>query len=83
MKKPDSPSWQPFNPTLSSLIIRRLMPSLRRMESFHKNIGLYREYRLRMAIIIQEMSQLYDIYGRDGEKVFLNAKVRIIMDPKI
>ncbi|TAK79353.1 MAG: type IV secretory system conjugative DNA transfer family protein, partial [Gammaproteobacteria bacterium] len=51
--------------------------ALRRMESFHKNIGLYREYRLRMMIIIQELSQLYDIYGRDGAKVFINAKVRI------
>lgn len=51
--------------------------ALRRMESFHKNIGLYREYKLRMVIIIQELSQLYDIYGRDGAKVFINAKVRI------
>lgn len=51
--------------------------ALRRMESFHKNIGLYREYMLRMVIIIQELSQLYDIYGRDGAKVFINAKVRI------
>lgn len=51
--------------------------SLRRMESFHKNIGLFREYRLRIAIIIQELSQLYDTYGRDGAKVFLNAKARI------
>lgn len=51
--------------------------ALRRMESFHKNIGLYREYLLRMIIIIQELSQLYEIYGRDGAKVFVNAKVRI------
>lgn len=51
--------------------------SLKRMESFHKNIGLYREYKLRMVLIIQELSQLYDIYGRDGAKVFINAKVRI------
>ena len=51
--------------------------ALRRMESFHKNIGLYREYKLRMVIIIQELSQLYDTYGRDGAKVFINAKVRI------
>ena len=51
--------------------------SLRRMESFHKNIGLFREYHLRISIIIQELSQLYDTYGRDGAKVFLNAKARI------
>ena len=51
--------------------------ALRRMESFQKNIGLYREYRLRIIIIIQEVSQLYDIYGRDGSKVFINSKVRI------
>lgn len=51
--------------------------ALRRMESFHKNIGLYREYRLRMAIIVQEISQLYDLYGRDGAKVFINSKVRV------
>jgi type IV secretion system protein VirD4 len=51
--------------------------ALRRMESFHKNIGLYREYKMRMVIIIQELSQLYDTYGRDGAKVFINAKVRI------
>lgn len=51
--------------------------ALRRMDSFHKNIGLYREYKLRMVLIIQELSQLYDLYGRDGAKVFVNAKVRI------
>lgn len=31
--------------------------ALRRMESFHKNIGLYREYKMRMVLIIQELSQ--------------------------
>jgi type IV secretion system protein VirD4 len=51
--------------------------ALRRMESFHKNIGLYREYKVRVVIIIQELSQLYDTYGRDGAKVFINAKVRV------
>lgn len=51
--------------------------ALRRMESFHKNIGLYREYRLKMILIIQELAQLYDTYSRDGAKVFINSKVRI------
>lgn len=51
--------------------------TLRKMESFHKNIGLYREYHLRIVIIIQELSQLYEIYGRDGAKVFINSKVRV------
>jgi type IV secretion system protein VirD4 len=51
--------------------------SLRRMESFHKNIGLYRDYRLRIVIIIQELSQLYDNYGRDGARVFINSRIRV------
>ena len=51
--------------------------SLRRMQSFQSNIGLYREYKMRMVLIIQELSQLYDIYGRDGAKVFINAKIRM------
>jgi type IV secretion system protein VirD4 len=51
--------------------------TLRRMETFSKNIGLFREYRVRVIIIIQELSQLYEIYGRDGARVFINAKVRI------
>ncbi len=59
------------------LLLMDEFSALRRMESFHKNIGLYREYHLRIAILIQELSQLYDIYGRDGAKVFINAKVRI------
>ncbi len=59
------------------LLLMDEFSALRRMESFHKNIGLYREYHLRIAILIQELSQLYDIYGRDGAKVFINAKVRV------
>ena len=51
--------------------------ALRRMEVLQKNIGLMREYRLRMMIIIQDLPQLYSIYGHDGGKAFINNKIRI------
>lgn len=59
------------------LLLMDEFSALRRMDSFQKNIGLYREYRLRIVLIIQELSQLYEIYGRDGAKVFINSKIRI------
>lgn len=50
--------------------------ALRRMESFTK-IGIFREYRMRALLYIQDISQLYSKYGRDDAKIFLNAKARI------
>lgn len=50
--------------------------ALRRMESFAK-IGIFREYRMRALLYIQDISQLYSKYGRDDAKIFLNAKARI------
>jgi type IV secretion system protein VirD4 len=50
--------------------------SLRRMESYLK-IGIFREYRIRALLYIQDLSQLYSKYGRDDAKIFLNAKARI------
>ncbi len=50
--------------------------SLRRMESFLK-IGIFREYRIRALLYIQDLSQIYSKYGRDDAKIFLNAKARI------
>ncbi len=50
--------------------------SLRRMESYLK-IGIFREYRIRALLYIQDLSQLYSKYGREDAKIFLNAKARI------
>ncbi|CAM4399732.1 MAG: hypothetical protein LEGION0398_MBIBDBAK_00223 [Legionellaceae bacterium] len=51
--------------------------SLRRMDSLQSVISRLREYRIRMAIIVQELSQLVHKYGREGAKMFINSKVRI------
>ncbi len=51
--------------------------ALRKMEVLQKSIGLMREYRVRMMILIQDIPQLYDVYGMEGSKSFINNKVRI------
>jgi len=53
--------------------------ALRRMELFKLNIGLLRSYRVRLLIIIQDITQLYDTYGHNGGKAFLNLKVRVAL----
>tara|TARA_R110002110_G_scaffold390102_1_gene602945 strand:- start:14804 stop:16480 length:1677 start_codon:yes stop_codon:yes gene_type:complete len=53
--------------------------ALRRMELFKLNIGLLRSYRIRLLIIIQDITQLYDTYGHNGGKAFLNLKVRVAL----
>ena len=51
--------------------------ALKKMEVLQKSIGLLREYRVRMMILIQDIHQLYDIYGMEGSKNFINNKIRI------
>ena len=51
--------------------------ALRRMDSLQSVISRLRDYRIRVAIIVQELSQLIDKYGRDGAKIFINSKIRI------
>jgi|TARA_R110002110_G_C13470277_1_gene720487 type IV secretion system protein VirD4 len=53
--------------------------ALRRMDLFKSNIGLLRSYRVRLLIIIQDLTQLYDTYGHHGGKAFLNVKVRVAL----
>lgn len=60
-----------------ALLLMDEFSALRKMESFQKNIGVYREYRLKLLLAIQDLSQLYDTYGREGAKVFINSKIRI------
>lgn len=51
--------------------------ALRKMLTLQKSIGLLREYRVRMMLIIQEISQLNVTYGIEGAKAFINTKIRI------
>jgi type IV secretion system protein VirD4 len=51
--------------------------ALKRMESFQKNIGLMREYRVRVMAIIQNLPQLYVTYGHDGAAIFIDNKYRV------
>src|SRR5262249_40204913 len=51
--------------------------ALGKMEILQKNIGLMREYKIRLMAIIQDLAQLYTIYGHDGAKAFINTKIRI------
>ncbi len=47
------------------------------MEILQKNIGLMREYRIRLMAVIQDLAQLYTTYGHDGAKAFINTKIRV------
>lgn len=60
----------------SVLLLMDEFSALKRMDSF-LSINVFREYRLRVFIIVQELSQLYAHYGKYGAKCFINAKVRI------
>lgn len=51
--------------------------SLGQMPLFKSTIGLLRSYRIRLLMIIQDISQLNDLYGQEGAKIFLNVKVRL------
>ena len=53
--------------------------ALRRMEILKLNIGLLRSYRVRLLMIIQDLAQLYDTYGANGAKLFLNVKAKVIL----
>ena len=55
--------------------------ALRRMEVLQKGIGLMREYRVRVMAIIQDLPQLYETYGHDGAKAFINNKYRVAFAP--
>lgn len=60
------------------LLLMDEFSALKRMEIFQKNIGLYREYKVRVLLMVQEISQLYELYGREGAKIFINSKLRVV-----
>lgn len=61
----------------SLLLLMDEFSALRRMEILRANIGLMREYRVRLMVIIQDLPQLYDTYGVYGAKAFINNKIRL------
>jgi type IV secretion system protein VirD4 len=60
----------------SVLLLMDEFGALRRMESF-LSISVFREYRLRVLILVQELAQLYAQYGQFDAKRFINTKTRI------
>jgi type IV secretion system protein VirD4 len=54
---------------------------LKRLPLFEKNIGLLRSYRVRMMLIVQELAQMYALYGEKVAKLFINSKIRVIYTP--
>lgn len=51
--------------------------ALRKMPVLQKSIGQIREYRLRIMAIIQDLPQVYETYGVNGAKAFINNKYRV------
>ncbi len=50
---------------------------LRRMPVIQKGLGFSREYHVRMMAFIQDIPQLYETYGVNGAKAFINSKYRV------
>lgn len=62
---------------LSVCLILDEFPALGKLEILKANIGLLRSYHIRALIIIQEIAQLREIYGREGANIFLNLKTKV------
>ncbi len=63
----------------SVLFLMDEFAALRKMDSFEKNLGLFRSYHLRMLTIVQDLSQLRREYGEEGAKIFVNSKVKVAL----
>lgn len=61
----------------SVLMLLEEMAVLRRMELLKVTIGLARSFGIRMMMLIQDLPQLYDRYGPEGAKAFINSKIRV------
>ena len=62
---------------ISVCLILDEFPALGKLEILKANIGLLRSYHIRALIIIQDIAQLREIYGRDGANIFLNLKTKV------
>lgn len=65
------------NEPYSVLFLMDEFAALRRMDSFEKNMGLFRSYHLRVLTIVQDLSQLRREYGEEAAKIFINSKVKV------
>lgn len=65
------------NEPYSVLLLMDEFAALKKMESFEKNLGLFRSYKLRALTIVQDLSQLRREYGEEGAKIFINSKVKL------
>lgn len=65
------------DPYLVRFILEELS-ALGHMKQVQKTTGLVGSYGIASLAIIQDMPQLYVIYGRDGAKAFINAKFKVI-----
>jgi type IV secretion system protein VirD4 len=61
----------------SVLFLMDKFAALKKMDAFEKNMGLFRSDRLRVLIIVQDLSQIRREYGQEGAKIFINSKVKI------
>ncbi len=60
------------------LLLMDEFSALRRMEIMRSTVGLMREYRVRLMAIIQDLPQLYETYGVNGAKSFINNRIRLV-----
>lgn len=65
------------NEPYSVLFLMDEFAALKKMDTFEKNMGLFRSYHLRVLTIVQDLSQLKREYGEEGAKIFINSKVKI------
>ena len=52
-------------------------PALGKLENLKANIGLLRSYRIKVLLVIQDISQLKETYGHHGAEIFLNLKTKV------
>jgi type IV secretion system protein VirD4 len=65
------------DPYLVRFILEELS-ALGHMKQIQKTTGLIGSYGISTMGVIQDMPQLYVIYGKDGAKAFINAKFKVV-----
>ena len=51
--------------------------NMSRISKLKEGMSFLRSYNIRMVVIVQYLSQITSIYGRDDARGFLNTKVKI------
>lgn len=52
--------------------------NMEKIKKLQKAVSFMRSYRIRCIFIVQYLSQIISVYGREDAKAFINSKVRLI-----